>query len=89
MRSRGVFIEGNSFTDFVDPDFFVMMKRSGKEPIKKSAKRALKKTSAFFIYESAAYDESENYSDSELPVYRGSDFGSLICQISSQLSKRS
>lgn len=89
VRSRGVFIEGNSFTDFVDPDFFVMMKRSGKEPIKKSAKRALKKTSAFFIYESAAYDESENYSDSELPVYRGSDFGSLICQISSQLSKRS
>lgn len=83
VRSRGVFIEGNSFTDFVDPDFFVMMKRSSNDPIKRSAKRALRKTSAIFIYDTGLDGDSDHYSNLELPVYQRSDFGSLILRISS------
>ncbi len=89
VRSVGVFIEGNSFTDFIDPDFFVMMKRSNNEVIKKSAKRAMRKTSALFVYESESVGESHpyggDYSNSTFPIYRGHDFMHLISQISSQL----
>jgi molybdopterin-guanine dinucleotide biosynthesis protein len=89
VRSRGVFVEGNSFTDFINPDFFVMMKRSDNEVIKRSAKRAIRKTSALFILgnENCAQSNSlsERYSDLGFPIYQGRDFTRLISQISSRL----
>src|SRR6185503_14682758 len=49
VRSPGVFVEGNSFTEFVATDYFVMVRRAGDEKIKSSARRALEKTSTIYV----------------------------------------
>ena len=90
VRSQGVFVEGNSFADFVDPDFFVMLKRSDKEVIKRSARRALKKTSALFVVDcdndGKLHSKIECSSYFSGPVRCGTSFGGLVGWISSQLT---
>ncbi len=49
MRSEGVIIEGNSFAQFVDVDYFIMVARSNDIRIKGSARRALSKASALYL----------------------------------------
>ena len=49
VKSPGVFVEGNSFAEFVHTDYFVMVRRSGNEKIKGSARRALEKTNAIYV----------------------------------------
>ena len=88
VRARGVFVEGNSFTSFIDPDFFVMMRRSDDEVIKKSARRALDKTSALFVFDPSDNPAIvESNSDYGVPVYSGNKFESLISQISRCLTQ--
>jgi molybdopterin-guanine dinucleotide biosynthesis protein len=41
VEAPGVFVEGNSFTQFVPVNFFVMLRRSDDDKIKKSARRVL------------------------------------------------
>src|SRR4051794_24629886 len=38
VRSEGVFVEGNSFSQFMQPDYFVMVRRRAIGTIKRSAK---------------------------------------------------
>ena len=52
VKTGGVFVEGNSFAQFVDVDFFVMVRRSDDEKIKKSARQALE--AADVIYDSTS-----------------------------------
>jgi molybdopterin-guanine dinucleotide biosynthesis protein len=49
VQAKGVFIEGNSFTEFVTPDFFVMVARSDSMKIKTTARKALPRVSGFYI----------------------------------------
>ena len=49
VKSPGVFVEGNSFAEFVSTDYFVMVRRAGNEKIKSSARRALEKTTAIYV----------------------------------------
>jgi hypothetical protein len=49
VKSPGVFVEGNSFAEFVSTDYFVMVRRAGDEKIKRSARRALEKTNAIYV----------------------------------------
>ncbi len=49
VRSEGVIIEGNSFAQFVDVDYFIMVARSNDIRIKGSARRALSKASALYL----------------------------------------
>ena len=52
VRSGGVLIEGTSFVQFVDVDLMLMAARaSGAEKIKPSARRALSKTSALYLFD--------------------------------------
>jgi molybdopterin-guanine dinucleotide biosynthesis protein len=52
VESRGVFIEGTSFVQFVEVDLMLMAARaSGAEKIKPSARRALSKTSALYLFD--------------------------------------
>jgi molybdopterin-guanine dinucleotide biosynthesis protein len=76
VRSRGVFVEGNSFSDFIDPNCFVMVRRAGTEKIKSSARRALTKTSAIYVSDDSdgGFDKS---SDSP-PVFACSNLNGLI-----------
>ena len=52
VRSKGVLVEGTSFVQFVEVDLMLMAARaSGDEKIKPSARRALSKTSALYLFE--------------------------------------
>ncbi|HEY9403144.1 MAG TPA: hypothetical protein VIQ24_10650 [Pyrinomonadaceae bacterium] len=52
VRSRGVLVEGTSFVQFVDVDLMLMAARaSGAEKIKPSARRALSKTDALYLFD--------------------------------------
>jgi len=51
VTAPGVFIEGNSFSEYVDIDFFIMVARPAAGTIKSSARRALKKASAIYLSE--------------------------------------
>jgi molybdopterin-guanine dinucleotide biosynthesis protein len=70
--SKGVFIEGNSFSQFIRPDYFVMVRRSSLEQIKKSAKAALQRASAVYVSDDdsnfGASDYSKVFSASSLPL---------------------
>lgn len=54
VKAQGVFIEGNSFTEHVKPDFFIMVVRPDLHKIKVTARRALPRVSA--VYYSAEFD---------------------------------
>ena len=49
VESQGVFVEGNSFTRYVDVDFFVMVRRSNETKIKKSAKEAQPRADVVYV----------------------------------------
>lgn len=55
VRSNGVFVEGNSFAEFVQPDCFFMMRGAEDVKIKKTAKKIVEKATP--IYVTNIYDE--------------------------------
>lgn len=50
VKAPGVLIEGNSFLEFIDVDFAVMAGGWGDGKIKSSARRALRRISAFYFF---------------------------------------
>lgn len=51
VEAEGVFVEGNSFLKYVEADFVVMAARAGSSLIKPTARRALSKASALYLFE--------------------------------------
>jgi len=49
VNAPGVFIEGNSFSEYLTPAFFIMVARSDQQKIKSTARRALTRVSAFYF----------------------------------------
>lgn len=49
VKGTGVFVEGNSFTEYIDPDFFIMVTRPDDLRIKTTARKALSRVSAFYL----------------------------------------
>jgi molybdopterin-guanine dinucleotide biosynthesis protein len=90
VRSTGVLIEGNSFLKFVRADFTVMAARSSGGKLKPSARRALKRTDALYLFDDACdRGERERFAswrdDSadadlirDLPVYTRADLPLMI-----------
>ena len=86
VHSEGVVIEGNSFTQFVDLDYFIMVAR-GDFKIKSSARKALGKVSAFYLSDNADPDVFKNrltklgYAESiKAPVYTPATLPELIAE---------
>ena len=76
ITAPGVFIEGNSFTEFVDVDLMLMVARASGGKIKSSARRALAKVSAIYLSDPA---NSGSASRAEFALRRnGSVAGKLI-----------
>lgn len=50
VNSKGVFIEGNSFSEYVAVDAMIMMIRESQREVKRSAKRALSKATALYVW---------------------------------------
>jgi molybdopterin-guanine dinucleotide biosynthesis protein len=49
VKSRGVIIEGNSFLEYIDPDFAIMCARAEGGTIKSSARATIPKCNALFL----------------------------------------
>jgi hypothetical protein len=94
VQAPGVLIEGNSFLRFVDADFTVMVAPAQGAKIKPSARRALHKSSALYLFENghaettarerfASWLQSSPERDmvGALPVYTREDLPSLVTRI--------
>jgi molybdopterin-guanine dinucleotide biosynthesis protein len=49
VASPGVIVEGNSFLEYVEPDFAIMCARAGENKVKSSARRNLQKADALYL----------------------------------------
>lgn len=76
VRSEGVIIEGNSFTQFVDVDYFIMVARGNDIKIKGSARRALSKASALYLWDGAEHEDHGRQSFCEWA--KSSELGHLV-----------
>ena len=94
VKAPGVFIEGNSFLDFVTVDFTVMVARPEGGKIKKSARRALPRASALYLFDngssgSASRDRFSYWLSNSLdgklvgnlPLYTSDELPSLVLDI--------
>lgn len=76
VRSPGVFVEGNSFSEFVPTDCFVMVRQAANNKIKSSARRAISKTTAFYV--SDANGANLNLERTSIPLFTPTDLTALI-----------
>ena len=93
VRSEGVIIEGNSFTQFVDVDYLIMVARGSDLRIKGSARRALSKASALYLWDEVeqAWAQDSFYCWSKscglesltngLPIYTRQSFPQLVAEV--------
>lgn len=92
VEANGVLIEGNSFTKFIHPDYFVMVLRPDDLKIKATAKSALSEVSAFYMSGKTGGDD-KGVLDAFLaksnlgtlaattPVFTANEFTHLVAQI--------
>lgn len=59
VTAAGVLVEGNSFTQFVKPDFFVLVADSETLKIKPTARRALARVDAVYVSQRSAARDTE------------------------------
>ena len=80
VEAPGVFIEGNSFTKFIEPDCFIMVLRPDDLRIKTTAKETLKRVSVFYLSGDGESDERESIkaflAKAELPAMESQIFAS-------------
>ncbi len=95
VHADGVFVEGNSFTEFVKVDALIMTLRESDTRIKRSAKRALEKTSALYVWQDVESPELNTGSRAEgsgmnndliahcaaLPRYTKDSFSDLVSSL--------
>jgi len=97
VQSQGVFVEGNSFTKFLEPDYFVMVVRADDLKIKRTAREVFNRVSAFYVSgenESrdrellAAYLEQQDagIALSEVPIFYSGDLTRLTASIGARAS---
>lgn len=80
VTSPGVFVEGNSFAEFVNTDHFLMVRQASSAKIKSSARRLMSKATA--IYVSDTVDEPDDLMKvigvDSIPIFTPSLMFSLI-----------
>lgn len=83
VRSPGVFIEGNSFSEFVDTDYFVMVTQSVNKKIKSSARRLVNKARAIYISDAAGVTKPAFPVELQntIPVFSSSELPELIYEM--------
>src|SRR5215208_6546057 len=75
VKSPGVFVEGNSFSEFVHTDYFVMVRLTANDKIKSTARRVMNKATAIYISDAA---EVPFTSTDPVPSFAPSDLPALI-----------
>jgi len=90
VKSTGVFVEGNSFSQFVNTDYFVMVKRAGNDAIKKSARMILPRASALFVFDSDEPIDGETKnlnSDRSNQTFSPANFDDLVANLRQVISR--
>ena len=80
VKSPGVLVEGNSFTQFVQPDHFVMVRRADDDKMKTSARRTINKVTAVYVSDLTGDVENETQylPTAETPLFTPSNLFSLV-----------
>ena len=79
VKSPGVFIEGNSFSDFIDTHHFVMVRLAAEQKIKSSARRSYKKATALYVADGTDEKiETDALATDGIPRFTPSSLYSLI-----------
>jgi hypothetical protein len=82
VNGPGVFIEGNSFSEYLEPQFFIMVARPQRQKMKPTARRALPRVSAFYLSGEASVPDqviAENVSGGrQTPVFSRDQLPDLI-----------
>ena len=88
VKAPGVFIEGNSFSEFVKVDHFVMVRQAGNDKIKSSARRLMSKATAFYVSDGLieTFDNQALVSE-EKPLFSAGSMSSLIAYLQWNRSK--
>jgi hypothetical protein len=94
VETSAVFIEGNSFTKYIQPDYFIMVARTDDLKIKSTARSALSRVSAFYLSgEDVGRDEKDLLREflvkanpqaqavRSLPVFAAQDLPDLVVRI--------
>ncbi|HEX6648768.1 MAG TPA: hypothetical protein VF075_04500 [Pyrinomonadaceae bacterium] len=82
VKSPGVFVEGNSFSQFVDTDYFVMVRQAGNGKMKTSARRIVDHASAIYVSDPGAHTPSPQ----GIPLFSQSDLTALIDHVRTALA---
>ena len=78
VKSPGVFVEGNSFSEFVDTDHFVMVRQAGSDKIKSSAKRLINKATAIYVSDTTTEDVKMDRLSVDVPHFTPTSLFSLV-----------
>jgi len=80
VKSPGVLVEGNSFTQFVQTDHFVMVRRANDDKMKTSARRTIGKVTAVYVSDLPGDVENEMkyLPTAETPLFTPSNLFSLV-----------
>ena len=82
VKSPGVFVEGNSFSQFVDTHHFVMVRLTSDRKIKSSARRSFKKATAIYVADGAEETfETDSIATDEIPRFTPSSLFSLVAYL--------
>jgi molybdopterin-guanine dinucleotide biosynthesis protein len=90
VTGPGVFVEGNSFTKTISPDFFIMVVRHDKVVSKATARQALARASAVFVSGEGGPTEKQEVQaflarmgkvDANAGVFSQCDFANLVEKI--------
>jgi len=93
VQATGVLIEGNSFLNFIDVDFAIMVARAGSSKVKTSARRVLSKSTALYLFndnKTLSLPDGfvlwhKNFADknhiNNLPVYTRDTLSQLISRV--------
>ena len=92
VKSVGVIVEGNSFLEFIEPDYAIICARAGENRMKGSARRTLQKADAIYLStidevdRQTAIEQFERWRSSltselnvgEMPIYTRHEIPELI-----------
>ena len=91
VKSPGVFVEGNSFTQFVQTDHFIMVRRADNDKMKTSARRTIGKVTGIYVSDlTGEVDNEMKYlPTAETPLFTPSSLFSLVGYLKWNRSKLS
>jgi hypothetical protein len=97
VQAAGVLVESNSFLKHTEADFVIIAARTGGEKIKPTARGALERASAIYLFDEGNVDESgasarERFAVwlresgqegliGDVPVYTRRELGSLVARV--------